>query len=68
MQYVNKDKRGGEHMAKDTISDQARQARNEYYRKYRREHPEQTKAINKRYWEKKAKEKQTQTESGDNND
>ncbi len=34
------------------MTDQARKARNEYYRRYRAEHKDQQKEIKRRYWEK----------------
>ncbi|ERI92141.1 hypothetical protein HMPREF1982_02682 [Clostridiales bacterium oral taxon 876 str. F0540] len=33
---------------------QARKARNEYMKNYRKKNPEKIKNINKRYWEKRA--------------
>lgn len=38
------------------MSAEARKARNEYFREYRRKNPEKIAAIKARYWEKKAKE------------
>ena len=39
-----------------TMTEEARQARNEYARKWRAEHKENVKRINQRFWEKKARE------------
>lgn len=39
-----------------TIEEQARQARNEYAREWRRKNPEKARAANMRYWAKKAAE------------
>ncbi len=36
------------------MTEQAREARNEYYRRYRAEHKEQQREIKRRYWERKA--------------
>lgn len=36
------------------MTEQAKQARREYKRKWAQEHPENVKAWNARYWEKKA--------------
>ena len=39
------------------------EARNKYYREYRKKNPEKIRAINKRYWEKKEKnEKEVETD------
>lgn len=38
--------------------EQARQERNRYYREYRARNKERIKAINDRYWEKKASERE----------
>lgn len=42
---------------KERLSDAARDARNEYYKKYRVEHSADIKAYQRSYWESKAKEK-----------
>lgn len=39
---------------KKTLSEEARAARNEYYRKWCKKNPDKAKAIRERYWEKKA--------------
>lgn len=36
------------------MTEQARAARNEYYRRYRAEHKEQQREIKRRYWERRA--------------
>lgn len=38
----------------EQISKEAKRSRAEYMREYRRLHPEKTREINARYWEKKA--------------
>ena len=38
------------------MTDEAREARNAYYRKYRATHKEQQKEIKRRYWERTARE------------
>lgn len=35
------------------LSEEARQKRNEYMRRWRREHPEKRKEYQRRYWERK---------------
>lgn len=37
-----------------TLSEQARQLRNQYQRQYRRKNPEKLRQYNARYWEKRA--------------
>lgn len=53
------------------MTDQARAARNEYYRRYRAEHKEQQREIKRRYWEKRAArlaaEKEVQNDAEDEN-
>jgi hypothetical protein len=41
------------------MSEKAKEARREYAKKWRRDNPEKVKAIQNRYWEKKAKELET---------
>lgn len=43
-------------MAKAVMNEAARQKRNEYYRKWRAANKDRVKAINARYWTKKAME------------
>ena len=45
-----------------TTEEKIKQARNKYYREYRRKHPEKMKLYRDRYWAKKAA--QEKTESG----
>ena len=45
------------------LSEEARQRRNEYYRKWRKVNKERVKEINRRYWEKK-----TTQEKGEKDD
>ncbi len=47
------------------MTDQAREARNEYYRKYRAEHKEQQRETKRRYWEKRAAKLATEKEARD---
>lgn len=44
----------------DIISEQAKRERASYMREYRRMHPEKTREINKRYWEKRARKKEAE--------
>lgn len=39
-----------------TMSEEAKKARNEYLREWRKRNPDKVAAIKARYWEKKAKE------------
>lgn len=41
------------------LSEEARLARNEYYRKWRKDNPEKALAIQERYWKKKLREIET---------
>lgn len=45
------------------LSDAAKKARAEYTRKYRKEHPEKVRQWNKNFWERKAAEQATGSES-----
>ena len=47
----------------EIISDEAKRERATYMREYRRKNPEKTREINRRYWEKRAKEKAAKDES-----
>ena len=38
------------------MTEEARQARNAYHRAWRKNHPEEAKKIQERYWSRKAKE------------
>ena len=38
------------------MTDEAKQARREYYRQYRKEHPEKARQAQARYWQRKAAE------------
>lgn len=40
------------------MSDEARKARNEYMRQWRKNNPDKVRAIKDRHWEKKAKEQE----------
>ena len=44
------------------LSEEARKARNAYYRAWRKKNPEKTKQHQERYWTKKALEMQAQEE------
>ena len=44
------------------LSEEARKARNEYYRAWRKKNPEKVKQTQEKYWKKKAKEMQEQAE------
>ncbi|NLD33159.1 MAG: hypothetical protein GX662_13040 [Trichococcus flocculiformis] len=44
------------------LSEEARKARNEYYREWRKKNPEKVKQAQENYWKKKAKEMQKQKE------
>lgn len=46
---------------KHKLSEAAREARNAYMRDYNKRNPEKRKAYLARYWEKKAKQSQTDT-------
>lgn len=46
------------HEVIEMLSDEAKEARNAYYREYNRNHQEQRKAIEERYWAKRAKNKE----------
>ena len=41
-------------MTDEELKEKSRQERNAYFREYRRKHPEQTRRIRERYWEKRA--------------
>lgn len=45
------------------MDETARAARNEYYRRWRAEHPERVQAIQARYWARKAAQANTETET-----
>lgn len=47
------------------LSEEAKQAKREYERKWRRENKERVQAINQRYWEKKAAQKEERKENAD---
>ena len=51
-------------MNKENAVEKARKARNAYLREWRRKNPEKVRAIQQRYWEKKALKK-GKDESGD---
>ena len=44
------------------LSEEARKARNAYYREWRKKNPEKVKQANEKFWKKKAKEMQEQAE------
>ena len=41
-------------MTDEELKEKSRLERNAYFREYRRNHPEQTRRIRERYWEKRA--------------
>ena len=43
-------------------SEEARAARREYYRQYRKKNPDKVREANRRYWEKKARESAAEQE------
>lgn len=45
------------------LSEEARKARNAYFREWRKKNPEKVKQANEKYWEKKAQEMQEQEEA-----
>ena len=45
------------------MNETARAARNEYYRRWRAEHPERVQAIQARYWARKAAQANNETET-----
>lgn len=45
------------------MNETARAARNEYYRRWRAEHPEKVRAIQARYWARKAAQANNETET-----
>lgn len=49
-------------MRKQTLSEEARQARNAYKREWARKHPDKVKEANAKYWENLAK-KQAESEA-----
>lgn len=49
------------------LSEEAKEARRAYLRKWRKENPEKVKEQRRRYWERKAKEMQEQEEGDDLN-
>lgn len=48
------------------LSEEARQARNAYYREWRRNHKEAVSRANARHWEKKAEERRKKDSDGAN--
>ena len=44
------------------LSEEARKARNAYYREWRKKNPEKARQAQERYWKKKAKEMQEREE------
>ena len=50
-------------MAKKELKKSVKSAKKEYYRNYRKQHPEKSKQAQQRFWEKKAKEMQNQERS-----
>ena len=44
----------------ETMTEEAKQARREYLRRYRQEHPERVRAAQEKYWTKKAVEMRNQ--------
>ena len=51
---MNKEELKEKELTEEELKDKARLARNRYAREYRRKNPEKIKAINERYWIKKA--------------
>ena len=49
----------------ELLSDEALEARREYWRKWRREHPDRIRQYNRTYWEKQAKIKAEQEANKD---
>lgn len=47
----------------EKISTGARRERAAYMREYRKRHPEKTREANRRYWEKKANEREAKTDA-----
>lgn len=47
----------------EKISTEARRERAAYMREYRKRHPEKTREINRRYWEKKANEREAKQDA-----
>jgi len=45
------------------LSEEARKARNAYYREWRKKNPEKARQAQERYWKKKAKEMQAEAEA-----
>ena len=52
---MNKEELKEKELKEKELKEKARLARNRYAREYRRKNPEKIKAINERYWIKKAK-------------
>ena len=53
----------------EIMTEEAKKKRAEYMREYRRLHPEKTRDINRRYWEKRARKeakKDAETKAGRN--
>ena len=50
-----------------TLSDEAREARNKYYREWRKNHPERVREYAKKYWEKQI-DAEKQAEKGEASD
>lgn len=44
------------------MTDQAKKARNEYYKEWRKKHPNKQQEYNRRYWERKVKEAELDNE------
>ncbi len=42
------------------MNDKGRQAKNEYYRRWRQKNPEKVRESNRKYWERKAAEKEAE--------
>ena len=55
-------------MSEKELSQEAKEARRAYLRKWRRENPEKVKEQERRYWERKAQEMREQEEGDDLND
>jgi hypothetical protein len=49
------------------LDNAAREARNRYYREWRKKNPEKVKESNERYWAKKAAEMATEEKEGETN-
>lgn len=49
----------------DTMTEEAKQLRREYYKRWRKENPDKVRASQARYWDKKAKQQAGEDPAGD---